>query len=130
MLAHLHHADLTGVLVPWVQHDIERFRHHCGGHSQQWGTPRLKPPISGRTRQGRSFGPVRRKICRPHVIDDQIVWRMKLQQAVARRQIANVNLEVNQDFQQRRGWTLATVDDPATTRVPAARDPQPAIAGQ
>jgi hypothetical protein len=55
---------------------------------------------------------------------------VKLQQAVPGGQIANVNLEVNQDFQQRRGWTLATVDDPATTRVPAARGPHPAVAGQ
>ncbi len=70
VLARLHHADLPGVLVPWVQQNIERFRHHCGEHSQQRGTPRLKPAISDRTREIGSFEPVRRKICRRHVFDD------------------------------------------------------------
>ncbi len=55
---------------------------------------------------------------------------MKLEQAVTRGQIANVNLEMNQDLQQRRCRTLAAVNDSTTTRVPAARGPHSAIAGQ
>ncbi len=55
---------------------------------------------------------------------------MKLQQAIARRQFAHVNLKVNQDLQQRRGRTLAAVDDATAARVPAARGPHPPISRQ
>ena len=99
MLAHVHRSDLAGVLVPWIQQNIERLRHHRGRHAQQCRTPCLKPSISRRTCEIGSFEPVGREICRRHVLDNQIVRRMKLQQAVARGQIANVNLEMNQDLQ-------------------------------
>jgi hypothetical protein len=97
VLAHLYHGDLPGLLVSRIQQHIERFRNHCGRHPQQRRAPRLKPPISGRTCEIGSFEPVSREI-RWH-FDVSVVGRVKLQQAVPGRQIANVNLEVNQDFQ-------------------------------
>src|SRR5919198_1117363 len=62
------------------------------------------------------------------MFDDKMVGRMKFQQAVTGRQVSNIDLEVNEDFQQ-RGWrTLAAVYDPVTARVPAARRSHPAVA--
>jgi hypothetical protein len=90
----------------------------------------LEPTISDGTRSIRLFDPVQRKIGHQEVFDEESIWRAKLQQTVAHGQIANVDLEVNQDFQQRRSGTLATVDDSATARVPAARRSHRAIAGQ
>ena len=62
VLAHLQYADLPGVLVTWIQQDIERFRNHCGRHPQQRRSSGLKPPIPGRTCEIGSFEPVSRKI--------------------------------------------------------------------
>ena len=130
MLAHLYHFELPGVRVTGIQQDIERLGDHGRWHPQQRGTTGLHPAISNSTRAVRLFEPVSRKIGREQVFNDESIGRAKLQQAVARRQIANVDLEMNQDLQQRRCRTLATVNNSTTACMPAARRSHPAIAGQ
>jgi hypothetical protein len=50
-----------------------------------------------------------------------------LQQAVTDRQILDVHLEVDQDLEQRDGWTLGALDDTPAAKVPASRRPQRSV---
>ena len=130
VLAHLNHFELSGLRMPRIQQNIERLRDHGRWHAQQGGTPGLQPTISYCTRPIRLFDPVRRKIGRQQVLNDKGIGRAKREQAVARRQIAHVDLKMHQDLQQRRSRTLTTVNNSTTACVPAARRSHPAIAGQ
>jgi hypothetical protein len=55
-----------------------------------------------------------------------VVRRFDLQQAVTDRQILDVHLEVDEDLEQRSGWTLSALDAPAA-RVPASRRTQRSV---
>ncbi len=110
--------------VHGIQQRVERVGHESRRNAQQRRGGRLQPSISHGTRNVRSFDPVCRKARHAQVFDSEIVRRTKLQHAVIYRQVANVNLQVDQSFQQCRRGTLAAVDDPSTTRVPATGCPQ------
>src|SRR5713101_6908290 len=58
------------------------------------------------------------------MLDSHIARRFDFQQAVADGQVLNVDLEMDQDLEQRGGGTLSAIHDAPATSVPASRRTQ------
>ena len=64
------------------------------------------------------------------MLDWHVVRCLDLQQAVTDRQILDVDFEVDQDLEQRGGWTLGAIHDAPAARMPASRRSQRSITRQ
>ena len=78
----------------------------------------MSQPVTDRAGHVGSFRPVRRQTVDRPAVHTHIVWRVDLQQGTTDRQILEVDLEVDQDLEERSGWTPGAIDD-----APAARRP-------
>ena len=61
------------------------------------------------------------------MLDVHVVGHFDFQQSVPDREILNIDLEVNQDFEQRGGRTLSAIHNAPAARVPPPRGPQRAV---
>jgi TolB-like protein len=130
VLGHLHGHDACCIRVSGIQQHVECLGHEDRGNPQHCRRRLGEPGVANSAGLLDVLRPALRQVVGWNAIDAQVVWRFNLQQPILGGEVSDLDLEVDQDLEQRCGGILGTVHNAPAPRVPASGRPQGTFSGE